>query len=338
MIWTMNLLKKVVAYLAIGAAGSLALALSVALALVLWPAPKLAEPKDVYGFSKLKQAGHATNEAIRPPQYYLARDGTQLAYRFYDSKADRILIFVHGSSYHGASYDALAQAISAGGFAKVYLPNLRGHYLSGPRSGDVEYVGQLEDDIADLIGYARAQGQHGPVILGGHSSGGGFAIRFAGGPRSSLVSGYLLLSPVLPLSPVFKRNSGWATADVKRMIGLSILNTFGITAFDGMPTIWFNKPQNLRDGTETLVYSYRLNTSMHPRFRYESDVAALGDHVLILVGSDDQQNYADAYGPLMKRLDPKAQVVVLPGVDHLGIMTNPAMLGASGKWLSSLRE
>jgi non-heme chloroperoxidase len=329
----MSTLKRIAWHLVIGAAALLALVVGIAMVLVFWPAPKITEPKDVYGFRKLAQTSRAAAAAIRPVQYYRARDGTPLAYRFYDSKADRILIFVHGSSYHGAGYDALANALSAGGFAKVYLPNLRGHYLSGPRTGDVEYVGQLEDDIADLIAFARAHGQHGPVILGGHSSGGGFAIRFAGGPNASLVAGYLLLSPVLPLSPIFKRHSGWAAADVKRMIGLSILSTFGITAFNGMPVIWFNKPPDLRDGTETLIYSYRLNSSMHPRFKYEHDLSALGAHALIIVGSDDQQNYADAYGPLLERVDPKAQVVVLPGVDHLGVMNNRAMLDAAGKWL-----
>jgi pimeloyl-ACP methyl ester carboxylesterase len=334
-----KLTREIVSRLAIIAAGSLALVLAGALLLVFWPAPKIAEPKDVYGFKRLSHAARAENEAIRPPQYYRARDGAQLAYRFYDSKADRVLIFVHGSSYHGAGYDPLAKAISSGGFAKVYLPNLRGHYLSGPRAGDVDYIGQLEDDIADLIAFARAQGQSGPVLLGGHSSGGGFAIRFAGGPHAALVSGYLLLSPVIPLSPVFKRNkhdSGWATVDMKRIIGLTILNTFGISAFNGMPIIWFNKPQDLRDGTETLVYSYRLNTSMHPRFKYEHDIAALGDNVLVIVGSEDQQNFADEYAPLMDPLDPKVRVVVLPGVDHLGIINDPAMIEAAGKWLSAL--
>jgi len=33
--------------------------------------------------------------------------------------ADRILIFVHGSSYHGAGYHALASAVSLAGAAKV---------------------------------------------------------------------------------------------------------------------------------------------------------------------------------------------------------------------------
>lgn len=331
----MNFAIKLLSYIVVAGAGLVAVTLAVAMVLVFWPPPKIAPSKDVYGFANLRRPTRADNEAIRAPLYYRARDGAQLAYRFYDSKADRILIFVHGSSYHGVSYDALARALSERGLAKVYLPNIRGHYLSGLRSGDVDYVGQIEDDIADLVAMARANGQHGPVILGGHSSGGGFAIRFAGGPDASLVSGYLLLSPVLPLSPIFKRHAGWATVDLKRTVGLSILDGFGITAFDGMPTIWFNKPEALRDGTETLVYSYRLNTSMHPRLKYERDVASLGN-ALIVVGAEDQQNYAKAYAPMMQRLDPAAKVVVLPHVDHLGVMSDPAMIEAASQWLEAL--
>jgi hypothetical protein len=75
---------------------------------------------------------------------------------------------------------------------------------------------------------------------------------------------------------------------------------------------------------------------MHPRYKYERDIAALGDHVLVVTGSDDQQNYADAYGPLFCRLDPKAQIVVLPAVDHLGIINDPATLDAVSKWINSL--
>ena len=75
-------------------------------------------------------------------------------------------MFVHGSSYHGAAYHELAVALSRAGVSKVYLPNLRGHHMSGRRRGDVDYVGQLEDDIADLISMARDRGQTGEVTIG----------------------------------------------------------------------------------------------------------------------------------------------------------------------------
>jgi pimeloyl-ACP methyl ester carboxylesterase len=95
-------------------------------------------------------------------------------------------------------HHALASAISSSGTPKVVLLNLRGHYLSGRRRDDVDYVGQLEDDLVDLT--LRGRGLSGPVTLGGHSSG-GLAIRFADARHGDLVSGYLLLSPVIPTSP-----------------------------------------------------------------------------------------------------------------------------------------
>jgi hypothetical protein len=130
-----------------------------AFVLVAAPEPRIAEPKDVFGFATPRQS----QTAIEPPklQRYPARDGEQLAYRFYDSTAQRILIFIHGSSYHGGGYHALASAISLGGIAKVILPNLRGHYQSGRRRGDVDYIGQLEDDLDDLIKFLRSRAPHG---------------------------------------------------------------------------------------------------------------------------------------------------------------------------------
>jgi len=68
------------------------------------------------------------------------------------------------------------------------LPNMRGHYQSGRHRVDVDYIGQMEDDMADLIRHLREQRLNGPITLGGHSSGGGFAIRFAGGGQAALSS------------------------------------------------------------------------------------------------------------------------------------------------------
>lgn len=313
--------------------------LGVALILISISPHRAAKPEDMFGFKQLAAGGKDSD--IPAPAFYRARDGAELAYRFYDSKSDLILIFVHGSDYHGGAYNYLARSLSSRGLAKVYLPDLRGHYLSGARRGDIKYLGQLEDDIADLIALVRARGQTGPIILGGHSSGGGFAIRFAGGNHGGLAAGYLLLTPVLlPPAPTYrtstKDTSSWATVGVPRIIGLTILNAVGITWFNGLPVVWFNKPKEYLDGTETLAYSYRLNQSMHPRYNYGRDTAAMGDNVLLIVGANDEQNYANEYAPLFARFDPKARIVVLPGVNHMGIIRDSAMLDAAGQWLASM--
>src|SRR4051794_4838407 len=93
--------------------------------------PAMPPPADVFGFSNLATERRPVD--IPPLQRYAARDGEDLAYRFYDAPAERVLIFVHGSSYHGAGYHLLAQVISGAGVAKVVLPNMRGHYQSGRR-------------------------------------------------------------------------------------------------------------------------------------------------------------------------------------------------------------
>lgn len=316
-------------------AGLFLLAFGVALYLVATPPPPMPAPKDVFDFTSFR----APAAEIPPPSLrrYEARDGEQLAYRIYESTADRILIFIHGSSYHGVSYHGLAAALSLGGVAKVVLPNLRGHYQSGRHRGDVEYVGQLEDDISDLIRMLREQRLNGPITLGGHSSGGGFAIRFAGGGQAAPVSSYLLLAPAIPTSPAMRQGTagGWANLHFKRLYGLIALNTVGIHSFDGLPVIEFNKPAKFWDGTETLSYSYRLNTSYHPRLRYQDDIRALGP-TLVMIGANDEAIDAEALRGIFAASAPQAQFNVLPGVNHFAVFNDPARWDAIAAWLKAL--
>jgi non-heme chloroperoxidase len=98
--------------------------------------PRIEKPEDIFGFGSL--ASKSAPGDVPALERYPARDGEKLAYRLYESPVDRILIFIHGSTYHGGGYHALAASISAAGLAKVVLPNLRGHYQSGARRGDVD--------------------------------------------------------------------------------------------------------------------------------------------------------------------------------------------------------
>jgi alpha-beta hydrolase superfamily lysophospholipase len=318
----------------VGLALAAALAIAAALALVASSPPSAAAPEDVFGFARLPAAPPPD---LPPLQTFAARDGEELAFRRYDSAAERVLVFVHGSSYHGASYHALASRLSRSGAAKVVLPNLRGHYLSGRRRGDVDYVGQLEDDVFDLVAHLRAGGWRGPVTLGGHSSGGGFAIRFAGGASAGTVSSQLLLAPVVPGSPALRGGTagGWARVHLRRVIGLVLLNAVGIHGFDALPVIEFAKPRRFWDGSETLAYSFRLNASYHPRADHARDLRALrGRPLLVLVGADDEAVDGEALRELFA--DVSDAVEVLPGVDHFGVYRDPAVLERIERWLQAL--
>ncbi len=323
------------ALVAIGAMATAALV--GALWLVLQPAPGIGEARDVFGFAALSAAGE--NAELPPLERYSARDGARLAYRRYPSEAARILIFLHGSSYHGAGYHALGRHLSESGAATVVLPNLRGHYQSGRRRGDVAYVGQLEDDLRDLVAFLRPQDKHPPITLGGHSSGGGLAIRFAGGADADQVESYLLLSPLVPTSPAVKDGTagGWATLHRRRFFGLLALNAVGIRGLNGLPIIAFNKPETYWDGTETLTYSYRLNTSYHPRPDYRRDLRAIGDRPsLLAIGELDEASDAQALASLFRETRPASEVLILSGVNHFGVVGDPAVLDTVASWLQGL--
>ena len=51
-----------------------------------------------------------------------------------------------------------------------------------------------------------------------------------------------------------------------------------------------------------------------PRYDYASDIAALGDRVMVLVGDDDEANDASAYAPLFIAAGSGAEIEILPGV------------------------
>jgi len=318
--------------------GLFVLGLIAAFVLVGSSPPPMGESRDVFDFTSMRKAP----TEIDPPSLrrYPTRDGEQLAYRYYDSSADRILIFIHGSSYHGGGYHALASALSLGGVAKVVLPNLRGHYQSGQRRGDVDYIGQYEDDLADLISFLRAEHHDGPITLGGHSSGGGLAIRFAGGAHAKAVSSYLLLTPIIPRAPSVRGGTagGWAVVHWRRLYGLLALNAIGIHGFDGLPLVEFNKPAKFWDGTETLSYSYRLNASYHPRSSYQNDIRALGGATLVLVGADDEANDADKLRAVFAADDPQAKTMIFPHVNHFGIFSDPAVIEVMAAWMRTLPD
>ena len=80
-----------------------------------------------------------------------------------------LVVVLHGSSAFGASYADLALSINKMG-AEVILPDLRGHGSHAEKRGDVDYIGQYEDDLQDLLNHARKPDQN--VVFVGHSSGG----------------------------------------------------------------------------------------------------------------------------------------------------------------------
>jgi len=267
---------------------------------------------------------------------FKARDGQSLSYRHYSADSEKALILLHGSGWHSEYLLPLARFISSKNLANVYTPDLRGHGISPQRRGDIDYINQLEDDLADLVSLIKRDRSISKLIIGGHSSGGGLSIRFAGSRYRDIADGYILLSPFLKYNaPTMRLNSGgWANPYTRRIIGLTLLNNIGIHTYDYLPVITFNMPKKYRNGTETLRYSHRLNSGYAPS-NYKKDLADIKKPILVVSGSSDEAFVAGKFEPIILNYT-TAQVRLLTGVTHMGVVTGSEIHTIVTNWLEDL--
>ncbi|MGP4070792.1 alpha/beta hydrolase [Halobacillus sp. B29] len=288
--------------------------------------------EECIAFDKLRN--NEQNLSVPSLEGYQTRDGTDQYYRYYESEADKVVILVHGSGYHSKYLASLANYLSGEGVATVYTPDLRGHGPNTENRGDIDYIGQIEEDLNDLISLVVDRHPDSSIIVGGHSSGGGAVIRMAGGSsHHEAVDGYLLLAPYIHHdAPTNAEDSNWANVNLQRMIGLSMLNQIGITHMNHLDAISFNMPNDVRDNTETLAYSYRLQISMHPRDEYEEDIESMDNRVFVLIGREDQTFQANQYEEVFHNNE-NAKIRMMEDATHFGVVLDEKAHRIIAEWL-----
>jgi non-heme chloroperoxidase len=267
------------------------------------------------------------------PQTLKARDGAPINYRLYPGRPDRVVVLVHGSSGTDVSMLKLAQALQAAG-ATVYAISLRGHGGSGTINGDVSYMGQLDDDLADLV---KGLGLDKPGLhrtLIGFSSGGGFVLRIAGGKQAGLFNDYLAISPYIGQdAPTNKPNSGgWAGVAVPRIIALSLLDGIGLPWFQDLPAVHFATDAKASN-SRTPVYSFRLAASLQLGRDWRGVLARISAPTEIVVGANDELFNADQFKPMLQPINPRIGVTIVPNETHLGMIADaPATSAIAAAW------
>ena len=261
---------------------------------------------------------------------FQARDGTWLAYRLYPAahgETDRLAILAHGSSASSDAMNAVAWALAQAGFVAVAV-DARGHGASGAR-GDIGYVGQLEDDLADLVAQLRETYAKARLTLVGHSAGGGFALRVASAPVGASFDRFVLLAPYLgyraPTNRPAEGSGLWASPDIPRLIAITILERLGIDWPQSLPVIAFaNRPEAAKFVTSR--YSFRLLANYGPPPDWKGALQAAAARIALIAGENDELMDASAYQSVVAPLG--VRVTLLPGVDHMGIVQQPAALAA----------
>lgn len=292
-----------------------------ALVLIAMIAQPLKQPPPI---DSIATTARAVDRSDMPGlQYFAARDGTSLAFRHYPARgaaADSVVILIHGSSGSSAAVHALGRALAERG-VETYAPDIRGHGGSGTR-GDIGYGGQLQDDLADLAAMVRRSQPSAPLILMGHSAGGGFALRMAGSPVQDLFARVVMLAPYLGYKETTNRpnGGGWAAPDYPRIIGLTVLRAMKINCCDALPVVAFAVPPQ---STAMLAshYSFRLLTDFGPGADFRTSLAATTRPIELFAGADDELMQSDNY---QATLGAKVKVTILPGVNHMGIVSDTA--------------
>jgi non-heme chloroperoxidase len=257
---------------------------------------------------------------LPPLSGYVARDGAVLAYRAYLGDDRQVAVVVHGTSTESSVMNAVAKTLRTTG-ATVYALDMRGHGSSG-RRGDIDYIGQLDDDIADFVATVRPTHSDATFALLGFSGGASLAMRIAGSDLANLFDRYIAVSPAIQ---ALGRPSSYAAIALPRIVALVVLNQIGIHWFDGLTTIAFAIPPG--NANLTGAYSFRLMWNLANR-DYLGGLRHTRKPMTLVAGANDEQFDANQYARLLTPAKRDLVVRIVPDLDHVDMITSPAGLAA----------
>ncbi|MDJ0943814.1 MAG: alpha/beta hydrolase [Kiloniellales bacterium] len=314
------------------AAGFFALACVVLAALLVFGTAAVGPPREGLGFNTgLENLDYSD---LPETQVCPARDGRQIPYRLYPAEAEKTVILIHGSASRGRSLHGLAEYLAEAEIARCVTLDMRGHGWGRP--GDLDYVGQLEHDLADLIEHLARQGLAKRLVVLGFSMGGGFALRFAGSRYGEEAGAYVFLAPFIGAeSPTLHPDNGWAYPQPGRILALRLLNALRIT--------WFNRLTALRFaiGAEDLPvttpdYSYRMMLGFAPRADYRANLKRITRPGVVIIGSEDQDFRPEAYPEDVIAHARNLRFTLLEGLNHMDLITDDRAFRAIGEEIERL--
>ena len=248
------------------------------------------------------------------------------------SPRDQVVI-AHGYAEHSGRYDAVAQFLTARGFA-VHALDHHGHGKSEGARAVIERFAQADADLDTLVDKVRADSGLATVKLIGHSMGGSLALNYALNHQEKL-SGLVLSGPAI----------GGRMARVTRWL-LALISTFapqrGTIALDANavsrdPAVVANYV------ADPLVFRGKVPArTAHEMFRaihsYPARVGSLTVPCLLMHGEADALVSAKLAAPLFQGIaSPDKTIRIWPGLFH-EIFNEPEreeVLGVTAHWLEA---
>jgi alpha-beta hydrolase superfamily lysophospholipase len=301
----------------------------ICLVLIYWPI-KLEKNVKNYDYSSIKER---SDDALGIEKWVKMRDNKEIFSRIYKSESKDIMILIHGSGSDSRYLANIANTIANENIATVITPDMRGHGRNKGNRGYIDFIGQLENDIEDFIQFSKKNLNANNVILAGHSSGGGFVLRFIGNPKNSKVDKAILIAPYLGYkAPTVKSNSGgWVKVALTRIIGLSMLNNVHVKNLNYLPVLFFNRPENINDSLQLPSYSYNLLMNFDSK-DYQQEIDNINIPCMVLVGEEDESFYSEQFPIVFEPAKKFVQVEIMENVKHLDIVKNNKTFELIHEW------
>ncbi len=309
---------------------------AIAILLVFWPASrtKTDDGPAIAEFQSFVASGTVTAPA--EARFFIARDGAKRLYRMYGNSGEGIVVLLHGSGSDSRYLAGFATTLAGHCNARVATLDMRGHGPNPNRRGDLDYVAQQEHDIADLVKGLKEKYGMSQLLVGGHSIGGGLAIRYAAGGEAPRPDGLLLIAPYVHRKAPSARpgSGGWATPRVTRFAGIEMLHRLGIHILDWLPVIRFAVATASPDGTETPLYSWRMFASVTPRRNWRNEISSIDCPTLVLGAEHDTIFRSTGYHEIFSSL-PKVNIDIIPDIGHFELTTSTVVRDKAASWLQS---
>lgn len=285
-----------------------------------------------FSFSEILASNNEHDE--QEPVTIMASDGVELAIKIYEpptaTATQTSLLFYHGGgAYSGGGYQNLAKGLSEKYGITVFLPDIRGHGVSGGDRGDAPSKEQVWRDIDTALDFvAKKQqekfGKLSKIYLGGHSSGGGLVVNYATEPNNSrldMLEGYVLVSPELGYLSGTARKDRTDFAKVN-ILAFIVNGIFGVLGHN--KAVQFNYPAEVLAANKGLVSFNTVNmanaiTPENPKEQIASMTSDGAKPVALWVGADDELFDAEKVAEYVPETEHNTGKV-LKGKNHLGIL------------------
>jgi pimeloyl-ACP methyl ester carboxylesterase len=104
------------------------------------------------------------------------------------------------------------------------------------------------------------------------------------------------------------------------------MRRIGIDCCESLPTLAFAVPAN-SSSILAPTYSYRLMRNFATR-GYRSDLAAVTRPLTLFAGANDELMLSDKYADAVHAVLPQADVKLIEGIDHMGVVSTPSAVNA----------